>query len=172
MWEEPQRHTERLDSSSHIWLTDASCWLINRKNKYKLIIEDQYNAALMTDSFVCAQSCPALCDPMNCSPPGSPVHAISQARILEWVAIFFSRGSPWPRDWTHVSCIAGWYFTTELSGKSNDTEGIAMVEELENHAPAWWEFWKNIFYSYYFLKSFSFLFTLLFVLSKEYIISF
>ena len=42
---------------------------------------------------------------MDCSPPGSSVHGISQARILEWLAIFFSRGSSWPRDWTHVSCI-------------------------------------------------------------------
>ena len=44
---------------------------------------------------------------MDCSPPDSSVHGISQARILEWVAIFFSRGSSQPRDWTCVSCIAG-----------------------------------------------------------------
>ena len=42
---------------------------------------------------------------MDCSPPGSCVHGISQARILYWVAISFSRGSSWPRDWTHLSCI-------------------------------------------------------------------
>ena len=45
-----------------------------------------------------AHSCPTLCDPMDCSPPGSSVHGISQARILEWVAISFSRGSSRPRD--------------------------------------------------------------------------
>ena len=45
-----------------------------------------------------AKSCPTLRDPMDCSPPGSSVHGISQARILEWVAIPFSRGSPRPRD--------------------------------------------------------------------------
>ena len=44
-------------------------------------------------------------DCMDCSPPGSSVHRILQARILEWVAISFSRGSSWPRDRTHVSCI-------------------------------------------------------------------
>ena len=44
-------------------------------------------------------------------------HGILQARILEWVAISFSRGSSWPRDWTHVSCIAGGFFTTEPVGK-------------------------------------------------------
>ena len=45
-----------------------------------------------------AQSCPTLCDPMDCSPPGSSVHGIFQARVLEWVAISFSRGSSQPKD--------------------------------------------------------------------------
>ena len=54
-----------------------------------------------------AQSCPTLCNPMDCSPPGSSVHGILQARILEWVAISFSRRSSWPRDRTQVSHIAG-----------------------------------------------------------------
>ena len=44
-----------------------------------------------------AQSCPILCDPTDCSPPGSPVHGIFQARVLKWVAISFSRGSSQPR---------------------------------------------------------------------------
>ena len=48
-----------------------------------------------------------LCDPMDCSPPGSSVHGILPARVLEWVAIPFSRGSSWPREQTRVSCIAG-----------------------------------------------------------------
>ena len=51
------------------------------------------------------QSCLTVCDPMDCSPPGSSVHRILQARILEWVAIFFSRGSFQPRNQTHISCI-------------------------------------------------------------------
>ena len=51
--------------------------------------------------------CPTLCDPVDCSPPGSSIHGILQARILEWFAISFSRGSSWPRDRTQVSCIAG-----------------------------------------------------------------
>jgi len=62
-------------------------------------------------SVLVAQSCLTLCDPMECSPPGSSVHGILQARILEWVAIPFSRKSSWPRDWTWVSCIAGRFFT-------------------------------------------------------------
>ena len=54
---------------------------------------------------VCAQSCPILCNPMDCSLPGSSVHGISQARILEWVAISYCRGSSWPRVWTQVSTL-------------------------------------------------------------------
>ena len=50
------------------------------------------------------QSCPTLCNPMDCSPPGSSVHEILQARVLEWVAISSSRGSSQPRDGTQVSC--------------------------------------------------------------------
>ena len=58
-----------------------------------------------------AQLCPTLCDPMDCNPPASSVHKIFQARILEWVAISFSRGSSQPRDRTRVSCTAGKFFT-------------------------------------------------------------
>ena len=53
------------------------------------------------------QSCPTLCDPMDCSLPDSSLHGILQARVLEWVAISFSRGSSRPRDRTRVSCIPG-----------------------------------------------------------------
>ena len=54
---------------------------------------------------------PTLCNPMDYSPPGSSVHESLQARILEWAAIPFSRGSSQPRDQTQVSCIAGRFFT-------------------------------------------------------------
>ena len=52
------------------------------------------------------QSCPILCDPMDCSPPGSSVHGIPQTRVLEWVAIPFSRGPSRPRDGPQVSGMA------------------------------------------------------------------
>ena len=54
------------------------------------------------------KSCTTLCDPMDCSPPGSSVHGIFQARILEWVAISFSRGFSQPRDWTRISWVGRW----------------------------------------------------------------
>ena len=63
------------------------------------------------------QSCPTLYDSMECSPPGSPVHGILQARALEWVAIPSSMGSSPPREWTQVSCTAGRFFMTESPGK-------------------------------------------------------
>ena len=59
--------------------------------------------------YVCAKSlqlCPSLCDPMDCSSPGSSVYGILQARILEWVVMPSFRGSSQPRDWTRTSC--GW----------------------------------------------------------------
>ena len=67
-----------------------------------------------------AQLCLTLCNPMDCSPPGSSVHGISQARILEWVAISFSREYSLPRDRTHISCIsalADRFFTTMPLGR-------------------------------------------------------
>ena len=67
------------------------------------------------------QLCPILSNPMNCSPPGSSVHGIFQARILESIAIFSSRGSSWPRDCTQVSCTAGRLFSSEPPGKPSIT---------------------------------------------------
>ena len=74
-----------------------------------LTISHFYNDPLffsLSESEV-AQSCPTLCDPMDCSLPGSSLHGILQARVLEWVAISFSRGSSRPRDRTRVSLIPG-----------------------------------------------------------------
>ena len=67
---------------------------------------------------MCAQLSLTLCNPMDCSPPGFSLHGILQARILEWVAISFSRVSSWPRDQTHVSCIEGEFFTIWASRDS------------------------------------------------------
>ena len=72
------------------------------------------------------QSYPTLCDPMDCSPPCSSVHGILQARILEGVAVPFSRGSHQPRDWTQVSYIAGRFFT------------IWVTREV------WWAHWNEL----------------------------
>ena len=57
---------------------------------------------------VCAQSCSTLCNPIDCSPPGSSIQRIFQARIVEWVAISYSRESSRPRDWICISCFLDW----------------------------------------------------------------
>ena len=67
------------------------------------------------------QSCPTLCNPMGRSLKGSSVHEIFQARVLEWVAISFSRGSSQPRDRTQVSCIAGRCFTVWATMRQIDS---------------------------------------------------
>ena len=58
---------------------------------------------MIHSEWMSAQSCLTLW-PMDCSPPSSSVHGLFQAKILEWVAISYSKGSSWPRDWTGISC--------------------------------------------------------------------
>ena len=71
--------------------------------------EKEKNVAVLC---LVAQSCPTVCNHTDCSPPGSFVHGILQARLLEWVAMPSSRGSSHPRDQTQVSDIAGGFFTS------------------------------------------------------------
>ena len=66
-----------------------------------------------------AQSCLTLCGLMDCGPPGSSVHGVLQARILEWVTIPFSRGSSQPRDQTWVFCIAGGFFSISATREAH-----------------------------------------------------
>ena len=72
-----------------------------------------------------AQSCMTLWHPMDCSLPASSVHRIFQARVLEWVAIPFSRGSSWPRDWTWVSCIASRFLTIWVHRNEGQFSSVA-----------------------------------------------
>ena len=76
-----------------------------------------------------AQSCLTLCDPMDCSLPGSSIHGIFQARVQEWAAISFSRGSSQPRDWTQVSCIIDRCFTAWVK---KDMQRSFINEEILN----------------------------------------
>ena len=66
--------------------------------------------------------CPTLWDPMGFSLTGSSVHGILQVRILEWVAILFSRGSSWPRDQTRVSCTAGRFLTVRATREAKTSK--------------------------------------------------
>ena len=82
------------------------------------------------------QSSPTRCDPMGCSLPGSSVYGIFQARVLEWVAISFSRGSSWPRDRTQVSCIVDRHFAIWATRKSYVNQWIKIpIYALVNILP-------------------------------------
>ena len=80
------------------------------------------------------QSCPTLCDPVDCSLPGFSVHGILQARILEWVTISFSRGSSWPRDRTRVSCIGVRHFNLWATREAQNT-GVGSLALLQGIFP-------------------------------------
>ena len=93
-----------------------------------------YNV-LLFPSVTCsvAQSCPTLCSSMDCSPPGSSAHGIFQARILEWVAISFSRESSQPRDQTrisYVSWLAGKFFTTCVTWEVQCKSAIIIYKHI------------------------------------------
>ena len=80
----------------------ATGWIFNDKS---------WQMKVSTDNAVVFQSLShfqLFYNPMDCNLPGSSVHGISQARILGWVAMSFSRGSSWPRDRTRTSCIGRW----------------------------------------------------------------
>ena len=74
-----------------------------------------------------AQACPTLCDPMDYSLPGSSVIKILQARILEWIAIPFSRGFFQPRDQTWVTCITGKFSTLSATREAPDCVTLAKL---------------------------------------------
>ena len=82
--------------------------------------------------------CPALSNPKDYSPPGSSVHGNFQARILKWVAISYSRGSSWPRNWTPVSCIAGRFFIVSAMIYVNSQTGSGIYQGLGGRADASW----------------------------------
>ena len=75
--------------------------------------QKKLSSVCLVYSVLClvTRSCLTLCNPMDYSPPGSSFHGILQERILEWVAIPFSRGSYWPSDWTQISCISSRFST-------------------------------------------------------------
>jgi len=83
----------------------------------------------MKMKVIIAQSCLTLCNPWTTLPVSS-VHGILQARILEWVAISFSRGTSWPRDQTQVCCIAGTSFTISVTKKAPIYSIVSLNYEL------------------------------------------
>ena len=98
----------QLPSFVHLFVTPVdipdSSWLrFPCQHRHSVLLWPAY-------VLLIAQSCLILCNPTDYSLPGSTVHGILQARILEWIAIPFSRGSSLSRGWTWVSCVAGGFF--------------------------------------------------------------
>ena len=92
-----------------------------------------------------AQSCLTLCDPIDCILPGSSVHGIFQAIVLEWIAISFSRGSSQPRAWTQVSHIVDRWFTIWATREVNGCESwtIKKAERRRIDAFELW-YWRKL----------------------------
>ena len=86
-----------------------------------------------------AQSCLTLCKSMDCSLPGSSVHGILQARILQWVFIPFSRESSWPTDWTWISCTAGRFFTIWATREAPNWQYIPIKQQLHFPCLSLWQ---------------------------------
>ena len=89
---------------------------------------------------MCAQSCP-LCDTMDCHSPGSSAYWISQARILEWVAISSSRGSSWPKDQTHVPCVS---YIGQILYHLATWEATCTLLVFKTHCSVVWSTWCGL----------------------------
>ena len=102
---------EKRNTRRKLAQTEVECELPWRYLEGIISLDVQLHTCVCMCVHVCTrvhslQSCPILCDPMDCSPPGSSVHGILQARKLEWVAMPFSRGSSQSRNRTRVSCVS------------------------------------------------------------------
>ena len=141
----------RFGSNSDRWRVSLDCWhqaaqfcafwgLSTHLSSFVAVLIFPVFPGL--GSFTCcclvAQSYPTLCDLTDCSLKVSLVRGISQARILEWVATSFSRGSSSPRDQTHVSSLAGRFFITEPLGKPNKAILNALFIQ-SNAVIIWWK---------------------------------
>ena len=110
-----------LFSKKNLFRKDSLCCIYVYLS-VTLVISSQHPITLYSHMFITicsdAQLCPTLCNPTDCSPPGSSVQGLLQARILDWVAISFSRGSSLFRDQTWVSCIASGFFANWATRES------------------------------------------------------
>ena len=100
------------DAYSWLWpVREGASWFLAVENSIHIGISQGHQGNSPVSVVLVTQSCLTLCNPMDDRPPGSSVHGILQAKILEGVSISFSRGYSWPRDRTRVSSIAGRFFT-------------------------------------------------------------
>ena len=140
-----QKHPSSTVAWCHIWLSQCSVlphYLLGlglfQPESISLTREGVLGGSSrgqLLSAYVHAKllQCPTLCNPMDCSLPGSSVHGILQARILEYISISFSRGSSGPKDQTRVSCIGRGFFTIEPPGKPpRNSQGLQQSPEPQN----------------------------------------
>ena len=116
-WRYTSKAGRRAEGQGYILSSDPSelwGWSCPKSGHYQDLSRVSFEECMFAKSL---QSYLTLCDPMDCSPPGSSVQGILPARTLERVDITFSRGSFWPREWTLVSHIAGRFFTVWATRK-------------------------------------------------------
>ena len=99
--------SNRVYLKSHMRVT-LRCLLWEGNSQVGYVVSISVFVCVCMGPCLITQPCPTPCNPMDCSPPVSSVHGISQARILKWVAISYSKGSSRPRDRTFISCIGRW----------------------------------------------------------------
>ena len=109
-------------SKSRTWLSDGTDW-----TDFAFRLLTAWEATYRAKKVLVTQSCPTLCDPIDCSPPGSSVHGISQVSILEWVAVSFSKGTSHPRNQTQVSYTAGGFFTDWTMKKTHSEDCLFVL---------------------------------------------
>ena len=122
-----------------LYLWKKSLYLKDVFNLYiiKKLLLVFYLACIVKWRSEVSQSCPTLCDPMGCSLPGFSIHGIFQARVLEWLAISFSRGSSRPRDWTQVSRIGGRRFNLWATRKAHGSKWVKSLSRVWLCATPW-----------------------------------
>ena len=127
-------HTSKMEAIlGHVFLPkQENVWIENQLYE----VYRQYKGRVKLESYI-ALSCTTLCDPMDCSLPGSSVHGIFQARVLEWVAISFSRGSSRFRNRTQVSHIVGRCFTVWATKEDATPNQQTLASEKDS-------FWKEM----------------------------
>ena len=119
--EDPLEKEMAVPSSILFWKNpmDRGTWwpVVHGVTKSRARLSDYFDFHIVTCCYSVTPLCLTLCDPMECSPPASSVYGILQARILEWVAIPFSKGSSWPRDQTRSLALQAGSLLSEPPGK-------------------------------------------------------
>ena len=124
-----------------------------------LLVFKPLNGFPFDSGVLLTQPCLTLHDPTDCNLPGSSVHGIFQARILEWVATSFSRGSSWPRDQIWVSHISGRFFTIWITREAHFTQSKSQSpQSAQGHASSDFSHLRDIIswhsFSYSLIESF------------------